>query len=98
PHLPTHFPYTTLFRSAGVKPGPEGRWTARCPAHDDQHASLSVSRGDDDRALVHCHAGCTTQSICKALRLTVRDLFQKQTRRIVRSEEHTSELQSRSDL
>ena len=26
-------------------------WSARCPAHDDGKASLSVSEGDDRRAL-----------------------------------------------
>jgi hypothetical protein len=67
----------------GVKPGGEGQWAACCPAHDDGHASLSVSRGDDGRALVHCHAGCTPEAICKALGLDVRDLFCKQERRIV---------------
>jgi len=37
-------------------------WSARCPAHDDRHASLSVSPGDDGRLLRHCHAGCDTVS------------------------------------
>ena len=31
-------------------------WSARCPAHDDRRPSLSVSEGDDGRALVRCHA------------------------------------------
>jgi hypothetical protein len=35
-------------------------WSARCPAHDDRHASLSVSPGDDGRLLLLCHAGCDT--------------------------------------
>ena len=36
-----------------------GGWQARCPAHEDRQASLSVSTGDDGRVLLHCHAGCT---------------------------------------
>lgn len=47
---------------------------ARCPAHDDREASLSVSRRDD-RALVYCHAGCSTQAVVGALGLRMADLF-----------------------
>jgi hypothetical protein len=50
-------------------------WSARCPAHDDTRASLSVSEGDDGRALVKCHAGCTVEAVASALGLTVRDLM-----------------------
>lgn len=52
-----------------------GGWAARCPAHDDKKPSLSVSEGDDGRALVHCHAGCTVDAIAKALGLALRDLM-----------------------
>ena len=31
-------------------------YIAACPAHDDEHPSLSVSEGDDGRILVHCFA------------------------------------------
>jgi len=50
------------------------QWQARCPAHDDRHASLSVSRGKDDRVLLHCHAGCSAMAICRALGLPMRAL------------------------
>jgi 5S rRNA maturation endonuclease (ribonuclease M5) len=50
-------------------------WTARCPAHDDQRNSLSVSQGDDHRILLHCHAGCRPEAIVKALGMDMRDLF-----------------------
>lgn len=33
-------------------------WTARCPFHDDQHNSLSISPKGDDDFLANCHAGC----------------------------------------
>jgi len=52
-----------------------GNWSARCPAHDDQLASLSVKRGDKDCAVVDCHAGCRTDDVIDALGLTMRDLF-----------------------
>lgn len=50
-------------------------WMARCPAHDDRRPSLCVSAGDDDRALVHCHAGCTPDAIVGALGLKLGDLM-----------------------
>jgi hypothetical protein len=52
-----------------------GRWTARCPAHDDRSPSLSIKAGEDGRVLVRCWAGCSTEAILKALNLTWRDLF-----------------------
>lgn len=63
-----------LYRLDGVKGG-HGQWTARCPAHDDRRASLSVSVGEGGRVLLNCHAGCSTDDICAALGLTVKDLF-----------------------
>ncbi len=50
-------------------------WECRCPAHDDRKPSLSIDRGDDGRALVHCHAGCSVEAVCGALGLTLADLF-----------------------
>ena len=50
-------------------------WSARCPAHDDRRASLSVGEGDDGRALIHCHARCTPEAVCNALGLTLADLM-----------------------
>src|SRR5262249_52921107 len=59
--------------SAAKKAG-EG-WLARCPAHDDQRASLSVSEGDDGRALIKCHASCDTAAILSAVGLKLAELF-----------------------
>ena len=50
-------------------------WAACCPAHDDQRASLSIAEGDDGRALVKCHAGCSVDKICAAVGLSVLDLM-----------------------
>jgi len=69
-----------------VKEAGAGKWTARCPAHDDRTNSLSLGTGDDGRALVHCHAGCDTAAIVGALGVTLGDLFQPtaaQARRVV---------------
>ncbi|MCE5327863.1 MAG: phage/plasmid primase, P4 family [Planctomycetaceae bacterium] len=56
------------------KTGPD-QWQARCPAHGDQNPSLSIGRGDDGRALLHCQAGCSTMAVCKALDLPMQALF-----------------------
>ncbi len=50
-------------------------WSARCPAHIDRKASLSVAEGSDGRVLVKCHAGCSPETIVSAVGLTVADLF-----------------------
>ena len=55
-----------LDRLDGVQKG-NNYWKARCPAHDDQSPSLSVRRGRDGSAVVHCFAGCRPQEIHKAL-------------------------------
>lgn len=49
--------------------------SVRCPAHDDDTASLSVARGREGRALVHCHAGCALDAVLDAAGLTTADLF-----------------------
>jgi hypothetical protein len=50
-------------------------WSARCPAHVDRRASLSIGEGENGRALVKCHAGCKPDAICSAVGLRVLDLM-----------------------
>lgn len=66
--------HEVLARLANVRQAKNG-WTARCPAHEDNRASLSVSEGQDGRVLLHCHAGCTFQAICGALQVHPSELF-----------------------
>ncbi len=42
-------------------------WVARCPAHDDRAASLSIKPKGDDDFLARCFAGCTFEAIRDAL-------------------------------
>ncbi len=52
-----------------------GKWQAKCPAHDDRVASLSIAEGEEGRVLLKCHAGCTVQEILERAGLTMADLF-----------------------
>lgn len=70
---------TTPLSSILNKLGPvrkQGKeYIGRCPAHADKTPSLSVSTGDDGRVLLHCHAGCATDSILGKIGLEAKDLF-----------------------
>jgi hypothetical protein len=68
-----------LSRLESVKPISGGHM-ARCPAHQDDTASLSVTEGRDRRILLHCHAGCDTRDITDALGVTLTDLFPEKDR------------------
>ena len=64
-----------LDKLENVKMNAGGNYSARCPAHDDRHNSLSVSVGKDGRTLICCHAGCPTEKILNAVGLAAKDLF-----------------------
>lgn len=63
-----------LARLEGARKSGKG-YTARCPAHGDRHASLSIGEAPTGAVLLHCHAGCTADAICSAIGLEVSDLF-----------------------
>lgn len=63
-----------LSRLEGVRKTGD-RYEARCPAHKDRSPSLSLSRGDDGRVLIHCHAGCQTKDVLAGVGMEFRDLF-----------------------
>lgn len=55
------------------------RFTASCPnyqahSHEDRSKSFSA-RATHDRVLLHCHAGCSIDDLCRALDLEQADLF-----------------------
>jgi hypothetical protein len=62
-----------LARLHGVARSGDG-WTARCPAHDDRHGSLSVHHRSG-RWLLKCHAGCEWRDVVDALGLEAQALF-----------------------
>lgn len=49
-------------------------WAARCPAHVDRTASLSI-RETEGKVLVHCFAGCSVHDVVGAVGLQLQDLF-----------------------
>jgi CHC2 zinc finger len=54
----------------------DGRWMAKCPAHDDRTPSLSLRRGRDGRNLWHCFgAGCAPHDIARAIAVPVEELL-----------------------
>jgi hypothetical protein len=69
---------TLLARVPSAKKVGKG-WSARCPAHNDRRASLSIAEGDDGTVLVKCHAGCDTAVIVAAVGLKLADLFPPQS-------------------
>jgi hypothetical protein len=50
-------------------------WIAKCPAHADRRASLSIAVGEDGRILLCCFAGCSAADVLGAVGLRVADLF-----------------------
>lgn len=66
---------TLLSRLDGVRRTGPGRWLARCPAHDDAKASLSIAQVSDGRVLVHCFAECDTQRVLASVGLEFDALY-----------------------
>jgi len=64
---------SVLARLQRVARNGEG-WSAQCPAHDDRNPSLSI-HVREGKILLHCHAGCSVESICAAIGLETRELF-----------------------
>ena len=46
----------------------------QCPAHDDKHASLTITKGRKC-TLFYCHAGCTVDEVLNAAGLEKKDTF-----------------------
>jgi hypothetical protein len=65
-----------LDRLEGVRQSGEGRWMAKCPAHPDKRASLSIREMPDGRVLINDFGGCPTQRVLQAIGLDFGDLFE----------------------
>lgn len=62
-------------RLSGSRETGQGRWIARCPAHEDRSPSLSIRQSDSGAILIHCFAGCDVHAVVTAAGITVSDLF-----------------------
>jgi hypothetical protein len=63
-----------LLDAAGSGPIGKNTSTRQCPAHHDEHPSLSISEAADGRVLLFCHGGCGWQTVLAALSLPPRYL------------------------
>lgn len=63
----------------GVKKTGVNKWQARCPAHSDRTASLSIREVENGVVLAHCFAGCDFQEIMNATGLDASDLYPETT-------------------
>ena len=73
------------------------QWLAKCPAHDDRQASLSLNQSNDGTILLKCFAGCSTERIIETIGFNMSDLFvpkqtsQKQPKEIAATYEYQDE-------
>jgi hypothetical protein len=58
----------------GVKPSGQGKWSARCPAHEDRHQSLGIGTFADGGVWVKCFKGCDRKDILAKLGVSEGDL------------------------
>ena len=65
---------TFLSRLDRVRHQTGGQYEARCPAHHDQIASLSVREGEHSSIVLTCHAGCDTKDVLAAMFLNFHDI------------------------
>lgn len=64
-----------LSRVSKSKQTGKGSWLCSCPAHDDRNASMTLRETDDGMILMHCFAGCDTESILSAMGMQFSDLY-----------------------
>ena len=55
-----------------------GKWMAKCCAHPDKTASLSITSMPTGNTRVHCFGGCHQADIIRAIGLTWKDLKSQQ--------------------
>jgi hypothetical protein len=71
---------TILSKTEANKKGKN--WIARCPAHDDRQASLSIGQGSDGTTLLKCFAGCSTDTVVAALGMEMANLFPPKAKKV----------------
>lgn len=69
-----------LSKFESVRQTDDNQWEARCPAHDDNRASLHVAVGDKGIVL-DCKAGCKTHDVVWAVDCKMTDLFKDEPKK-----------------
>ncbi len=54
-------------------------WMAKCPAHEDGTASLSIAPGRNGGTVINCKANCAPEAVVTAAGLTMADLMPEKT-------------------
>jgi len=70
-------------------------WIARCPAHGDRTASLSIATGTDGRVLLRCWPGCPALAIVHAIGLEMADLFVRRLGPMTRDQRRETSMAAR---
>ncbi len=83
-----------LQRLEGVRQAGAGA-IAKCPAHPDRTASLSIATGTDGRVLLRCHAGCPALAIVHAIGLELSDLFVRRLGPMTREQQRETSMAAR---
>lgn len=68
---------TLLNRLEKVKKTGYGRYSARCPAHEDKSPSLLLRELEDGRILLKCFAECDSLTVLQSIGLDFSDLYPK---------------------
>lgn len=63
-----------------VKRTGKDSYIACCPSHDDRSPSMTIREIEPDHILLHCFAGCDTQSILAAIGLSFNDVHPDRAR------------------
>lgn len=71
----TEQPISRVLSQLRHKSAGERQWLACCPCHPDETESLSIAEASDGKVLLHCHVGCDTQDIARAIGLEMKNLF-----------------------
>lgn len=66
-------------RLEGVQRSGKG-WRARCPACSGRSGKVTITEGDDGRALLHCFGGCSALEVVQAIGFALADLFPERLR------------------
>ncbi len=71
--------FENVLSKFSIKSSQGNTYKAICPAHEDHSPSLSI-RIEDERVLLHCFAGCSTDAVLASVGLSFDDLFIKTER------------------